>query len=146
MENAVKIIFDVNLNVNLPESVVSSLETIAVALSSKSAVKPEKKQAKAATVPAAPAAPAAPKEPETPAAPAIPEKPEEPKPSAPATSEAAEEPAQVSIEDLRAELQKKVTAHRAEIKAKLNALGAQSVTTLDPSNYTEMYEFLTSLS
>lgn len=62
----------------------------------------------------------------------------EAKPEAPATS--------ISIDDVRSLLTQKVNAHRAEIKAKLSALGAPNVTSLDPSKYAEMFEFLKNLA
>lgn len=51
----------------------------------------------------------------------------------------------ISIEDVRAALIAKVNDHRGVIRDKLTALGAKSVTTLDPSKYQEMYDFLNSL-
>jgi len=95
-----------------------------------------------------PAAPAA--KPESkPAAPAA--KPES-KPAAPAATAAKPEskPANtacdnISIEDVREALSKKVATHRSEIKEKLTELGAPSVTKLDKSKYSEMLNFLNSL-
>ena len=72
---------------------------------------------------------------------------EAPEAEAPAEAEAsaeAEAPA-VSIEDVRKVLAEKVNEHRAAIKDKLTELGAPSVTKLDPSKYSEMYNFLKSL-
>lgn len=57
----------------------------------------------------------------------------------------AEEKAEVSIEDVRKALTTKVANHRAEIKEKLNMLGAPSVTKLDPTKYQEMFDFLNAL-
>ena len=51
----------------------------------------------------------------------------------------------VSIEDVREALSKKVATHRSEIKEKLTELGAPSVTKLDKSKYSEMLNFLNSL-
>ena len=51
----------------------------------------------------------------------------------------------LTIDDVRKALSLKVNSHRAEIKAKLDELGAPSVTRLDPSKYSEMYNFLESL-
>ena len=51
----------------------------------------------------------------------------------------------VSIEDVREALSKKVATHRNEIKEKLTELGAPSVTKLDKSKYSEMLDFLNSL-
>lgn len=84
-----------------------------------------------------------------PAAPAA--KPES-KPAAPAATAAKPEskPANtasdnISIEDVREALSKKVATHRSEIKEKLTELGAPSVTKLDKSKYSEMLNFLNSL-
>lgn len=52
---------------------------------------------------------------------------------------------QIGIEEVRSLLAAKVNSHRADIKAKLNELGAPSVTKLDPSRYEEMYNFLQGL-
>lgn len=57
----------------------------------------------------------------------------------------AEEKAEVSIEDVRKALASKVANHRAEIKEKLDELGAPSVTKLDPAKYQEMLDFLNTL-
>lgn len=81
-----------------------------------------------------------------PAAPAA--KPES-KPAAPAAKPESK-PANtasdnISIEDVREALSKKVAAHRSEIKEKLTELGAPSVTKLDKSKYSEMLNFLNSL-
>lgn len=65
-----------------------------------------------------------------------------------ATAAKAEEqkPAKtVTIEDVRAALASKVNDHRDAIKAKLDELGAPSVTKLDPSKYEEMHNFLNNL-
>ena len=92
-----------------------------------------------------PAVPAA--KPESkPAAPAA--KPES-KPAAPAAKPESK-PANtasdnISIEDVREALSKKVATHRSEIKEKLTELGAPSVTKLDKSKYSEMLNFLNSL-
>ena len=51
----------------------------------------------------------------------------------------------ISIEDVREALSKKVATHRSEIKEKLTELGAPSVTKLDNSKYSEMLNFLNSL-
>lgn len=87
----------------------------------------------ASEAPAAPAKLAAPAKPAT-SAPAATAKPAT---SAPAST--------ITIEDVRKALSEKVNAHRNEIKEKLSALGAPSVTKLDQSKYQEMYNFLTAL-
>lgn len=51
----------------------------------------------------------------------------------------------VSIEDVREALSKKIATHRNEIKEKLTELGAPSVTKLDKSKYSNMLDFLNSL-
>ena len=67
----------------------------------------------------------------------------------PASAKPAEKPAEkkveVSIEDVRKALASKVASHRAEIKEKLDELGAPSVTKLDPAKYQEMLDFLNAL-
>lgn len=65
-----------------------------------------------------------------------------PAPSQPASQQA---PASKSIDEVRQLLAQKVTEHRDSIKAKLNELGAPSVTKLDPAKYDEMYNYLASL-
>lgn len=71
------------------------------------------------------------------------------KPAAPAAkpeSKPANTPSDnVSIEDVREALSKKVATHRSEIKEKLTELGAPSVTKLDKSKYSDMLNFLNSL-
>ena len=85
------------------------------------------------SIPAAPAAPA------VPAAPAA-------KPVAPAAPKPVENENQgISIDDVRKALALKVADHRPEIKAKLEELGAVSVTKLDESKYPEMLDFLNTL-
>ena len=96
-----------------------------------------------------PAAPAA--KPESkPAAPAAkPESKPESKPAAPAakpeSKPASTASDNISIEDVREALSKKVATHRSEIKEKLTELGAPSVTKLDKSKYSDMLNFLNSL-
>ena len=73
----------------------------------------------------------------------------ESKPAAPA-AKSESKPANtasdnISIEDVREALSKKVATHRSEIKEKLTELGAPSVTKLDKSKYSEMLNFLNSL-
>lgn len=60
-------------------------------------------------------------------------------------SEVAEEPSNVTIEDVRGVLLEKINDNREAIKQKLTELGAPSVTKLDPSKYSELYNFLKSL-
>lgn len=65
-------------------------------------------------------------------------------PVAPAPSTPVSTPAH-TIDELRKALASKVNVHRAAIKAKLQAYGAESLTTLAKENYNEMYDFLASL-
>lgn len=60
-------------------------------------------------------------------------------------SEVAEEPSNVTIEDVRGVLLEKINDNREAIKQKLTELGAPSVTKLDPSKYSKLYNFLKSL-
>ena len=110
------------------------------------AAKPESKPAASAAKPESKPAASAAKPESKPAASAA--KPE----SKPAASAAKPEskPANtasdnISIEDVREALSKKVATHRSEIKEKLTELGAPSVTKLDKSKYSEMLNFLNSL-
>ena len=82
-------------------------------------------------------------------APAAPAAKPESKPAAPAAKPESK-PANtasdnISIEDVREALSKKVATHRSEIKEKLTELGAPSVTKLDKSKYSDMLNFLNSL-
>ena len=95
----------------------------------------------------APAAPAKPVS-EAPAATAKPvaaAKPASEAPAAPAKPATSAPASTITIEDVRKALSEKVNAHRNEIKDKLSALGAPSVTKLDQSKYQEMYDFLIAL-
>lgn len=68
-----------------------------------------------------------------------------PAPAAKPDNEPAKPAAEISIEALRALVAKHVNARRGDIKAKLTELGAASITQLEKSKYSEMYNFLTSL-
>ena len=68
-----------------------------------------------------------------------------PAPAAKPDNEPAKPAAEISIEALRALVAKHVNARRSDIKAKLTELGAASITQLEKSKYSEMYNFLTSL-
>ena len=108
--------------------------------------------------PAAPAVPAAPKteKPATVAAPAV----QAPAVQAPAVqapavqapavqAPAVQAPAaktELTINDVRSVVASKAATHRNEIKSKLAELGAQNVTTLDPSNYQAFVDYLNSLN
>jgi hypothetical protein len=110
------------------------------------AAKPESKPAAIAAKPESkPAAPAA--KPESKPA-AIAAKPES-KPAAtaakPESKPANTASDNISIEDVREALSKKIATHRSEIKEKLTELGAPSVTKLDKSKYSNMLNFLNSL-
>ena len=119
----VQVSIELNLSEDVKQFVTSLISGNAPAAS---AIKP------AATKPVASAAPAT--------------KPAATKPAAPAAQ--AEKPAEtqeISIEDVRKALASKVANHRAEIKDKLDELGAPSVTKLDPAKYPEMLDFLNTL-
>lgn len=140
---AIKI--SVEVNVNLSENTQSFIKSLFGGACQCAGQKPAATPAPSA--PAAPAAPAKPEEPKKPSAPAVAPaltKPAAtPAPSAPAAPAASS--ASKTIEDVRAELAKKVNDHRDAIKNKLTELGAPSVTKLDPSKYDEMYNFLAAL-
>lgn len=62
---------------------------------------------------------------------------------------AAQAPAaktELTINDVRSVVASKAATHRNEIKSKLAELGAQNVTTLDPSNYQAFVDYLNSLN
>ena len=64
------------------------------------------------------------------------------KPAAPAAPAAPS----LSIDDVRTVVASKAAAHRNEVKAKLTELGAKNVTTLDPSKYQELVDYLNTLA
>ena len=142
---AIKI--SVEVNVNLSENTQSFIKSLFGGACQCAGQKPAAAPAPAAPAAPAPAAPAKPEEPKKPSAPAVapaPTKPAAtPAPSAPAAPAASS--ASKTIEDVRAELAKKVNDHRDAIKNKLTELGAPSVTKLDLSKYDEMYNFLVAL-
>ena len=129
MENF-KLDVAVNITVNLSEDTKAFISSfISEKIKSSVSSAPSQAQQKAE----APAAPKAPSLPQQKAA----------EPAAAPSSE--ENTKKVSIEDLRKALSEKVNDHRDAIKAKLTQLGAASITKLDPSKYTELYDFLVSL-
>lgn len=67
-----------------------------------------------------------------------------PKTEKPAPAPAAK--AELTINDVRSIVASKAATHRNEIKSKLVELGAQNVTTLDPSNYQVFVDYLKSLN
>ena len=120
----------VDVNVHLSEKT----EQFILGLFSGKSVNNAKPAAPAAKPESKPAAPAA-KQESNPAASAAKSE------SKPANAESDN----ISIEDVREALSKKVATHRSEIKEKLTELGAPSVTKLDKSKYSEMLNFLNSL-
>lgn len=65
--------------------------------------------------------------------------------SAKPTESAKQSDGEHTLEEVRTLLGEKVNDHRAAIKEKLTALGAKNVSTLEPQNYDEMYNFLFAL-
>ena len=61
--------------------------------------------------------------------------------AAPAASEST-----LTIDDVRKVVASKAAAHRNEVKAKLTELGAKNVTTLDPSKYQALVDYLNTLA
>ena len=61
-----------------------------------------------------------------------------PAPAAPAST--------LTIDDVRKVVASKAAAHRNEVKAKLTELGAKNVTTLDPSKYQALVDYLNTLA
>ena len=144
MENPIKI--EVNVNLNMSEDMKSFVANLFGAQASAVPAKPTP----AAPAPQAPAPQAPAPQAPAPQAPA-PKKPAAPKPApAPAPAPQAPAPAQeaakeVTLEDLRDLLNQKRDTCREQIKAKLNELGSNNLTNLDPSKYQEMYDFFISL-
>ena len=52
----------------------------------------------------------------------------------------------LTIDDVRSVVASKAAAHRDEVKAKLTELGAKNVTTLDPSKYQALVDYLNTLA
>ena len=68
-------------------------------------------------------------------------------PAAPAATAAPAAPAStLTIDDVRKVVASKAAAHRNEVKAKLTELGAKNVTTLDPSKYQDLVDYLNTLA
>ncbi len=159
MDN-IKISVDVNVHLsekteNFISSLVSKLISAPAAPTSSPAapaVPAAPKTEKPATVPAAPKT----EKPATVAAPAV----QAPAVQAPAVqapavqapavqAPAVQAPAaktELTINDVRSVVASKAATHRNEIKSKLAELGAQNVTTLDPSNYQAFVDYLNSLN
>lgn len=67
--------------------------------------------------------------------------------AAPAAQAAPAAPAStLTIDDVRKVVASKAAAHRNEVKAKLTELGAKNVTTLDPSKYQALVDYLNTLA
>lgn len=69
-----------------------------------------------------------------------------PKTEKPAIVAAPAAKTELTINDVRSVVASKAATHRNEIKSKLAELGAQNVTTLDPSNYQVFVDYLKSLN
>ena len=70
------------------------------------------------------------------------EKKADPKPE---PKEEAEDAPDVSLNDIRAIMSKKVKEHREALKAELDKYGAKNVSVLDEEHYGAFYKFLTEL-
>lgn len=130
----------VSVEINLTESTKKFLaECIANVLTSN--IEPVASQ---------PAKPAAPKATPAPAKPAVPKT---VNPGAITTAPKTEpQPAKlesqnpsITIDDVRKVVASKAAEHRNEVKTKLTELGARNVTTLDPSKYQELVDYLNTL-
>ena len=64
----------------------------------------------------------------------------------PAAAPAAPAAPTLTIDDVRKVVASKAAAHRDEVKAKLTELGAKNVTTLDPSKYQALVDYLNTLA
>nr|DAH90040.1 MAG TPA: hypothetical protein [Caudoviricetes sp.] len=65
---------------------------------------------------------------------------------APASAAPASAAPTLTIDDVRKVVASKAAAHRDEVKAKLTELGAKNVTTLDPSKYQALVDYLNTLA
>ena len=129
----------VEVNVNLSENTQNFIKSLFTATPTAPAAK--KPTAPVAKKPTADAAPVA-KKPTADVAPVV----EKPTADAAPVAKKPAATASINIEDVRKMLAAKVSNHRAEIKEKLNSLGAPSVTKLDPAKYEDMYNYLNNLS
>ena len=139
MDN-IKISVDVNVHLsekteNFISSLVSKLISAPAAPAAPAAQAPKTEKPAPAPAPPAPAAPA-------PAAP----KTEKPATVAAPAAQAPAAKTELTINDVRSVVASKAATHRNEIKSKLAELGAQNVTTLDPSNYQAFVDYLNSLN
>lgn len=130
--NEIKI--SVDLNVQLSESTKEFInKAISTLLGATSSPAP------------APAPAPAPKT-EKPAQAAVASKTEKPATVAAPAAQASAAKTELTINDVRSIVASKAATHRNEIKSKLAELGAQNVTTLDPSNYQVFVDYLKSLN
>lgn len=83
---------------------------------------------------------------EKPAQAAVASKTEKPATVAAPAAQASAAKTELTINDVRSIVASKAATHRNEIKSKLAELGAQNVTTLDPSNYQVFVDYLKSLN
>lgn len=131
---------EVSVKLDLSEATKSFIESLTKVITAPAV------SATPTTSAAKPVAPAAPATPTVPAAkPVTPATPTVAKPVAPVAPVTPATPT-IGIEDVRKALAAKINGHREEIKAKLNSLGAPSVTKLDSSKYSEMFNFLSALA
>lgn len=65
--------------------------------------------------------------------------------STPAQTKPVKATATITIDSLRAAVAPKIETHRDEIKAKLQEMGAPSISKLDPAKYEEFHDFIDSL-
>lgn len=77
---------------------------------------------------------------------AVTSKTEKPATVAAPAAQASAAKTELTINDVRSIVASKAATHRNEIKSKLAELGAQNVTTLDPSNYQVFVDYLNSLN
>lgn len=130
MDN-IKISVDVNVHLSeKTENFISSLVSKLILAPAAPISAPTAKTEKPASAAQAPAAPKTEKT-ATVAAPA---------------AQASAAKTELTINDVRSIVASKAATHRNEIKSKLAELGAQNVTTLDPSNYQVFVDYLNSLN
>jgi outer membrane biosynthesis protein TonB len=138
---------EINVNVNLSEETKQFVANLLANAVAPKAEPQEQQEAKAPKKPSAPkpSAPAPKPEPEPEPAPKAEPEPA-PAPKAEPEPQANGDSAEITRDQVRAACKPKLKTHQAELRAKLEELGATSITTLDESLLAEMYNFANSLS
>lgn len=139
----IKISVDVNLNIS--DDAKSFLSSIFSGVLSNANVPTEKTEALPVAKQTVTGTLKTTKQPEAAKQPEVAKQPEAAKQHEQTQEQSSEEESDITIEMLREVLAEKVNNNRVAIKDKLVYFGAKSITTLDKSSYSEMFDFLNSL-